>query len=91
MNEGISTALQAYGLEGADGEGTNADILTDIDELSMNFKPGRTMTFACMIRAKEITTDAQEEASEAETESNGNEATSADTLATGLPVSEGGR
>ena len=49
------------------------------------------MTFACMIRAKEITTDAQEEASEAETESNGNEATSADTLATGLPVSEGGR
>ena len=35
MNEGISTALQAYGLEGADGEGTNADILTDIDELSM--------------------------------------------------------
>lgn len=33
MNEGISIALNAHGLQGAEGEGTEAEIQTDMEEL----------------------------------------------------------
>lgn len=33
MNEGLLTAMETYGLVGADGDGSEADINTDIEEM----------------------------------------------------------
>lgn len=33
MNDGLLTAMETYGLVGADGEGSEADINTDIEEM----------------------------------------------------------
>lgn len=33
MNESLLTAMETYGLVGADGEGSEADINTDIEEM----------------------------------------------------------
>lgn len=33
MNEQLLTAMETYGLVGAEGDGSEADILTDIEEM----------------------------------------------------------
>lgn len=37
MNESLLTAMETYGLVGADGEGSEADINTDIEEMLQVF------------------------------------------------------
>eukprot|EP00903_Cladosiphon_okamuranus_P006609 g6456.t1 len=52
MNDGLLTAMETYGLVGADGEGSEADINTDIEELLKVFKPGKPLKFSCTFDAK---------------------------------------
>eukprot|EP00904_Undaria_pinnatifida_P008495 jgi/Undpi1/4776/HiC_scaffold_18.g08129.m1 len=52
MNDSILIALETYGLMGAEGEGSEAEMNTDMNELITNFKPGKSLFFTCTMAAK---------------------------------------
>eukprot|EP00752_Nemacystus_decipiens_P009416 g8419.t1 len=52
MNDSLLTAMETYGLVGADGDGSEADINTDIEEMLKVFKPGKPLKFSCTFDAK---------------------------------------
>lgn len=52
MNESLLTAMETYGLVGADGDGSEADINTDIQEMLKVFSIDRVVSIvSCMISA----------------------------------------
>ncbi|CAM9664755.1 unnamed protein product [Pylaiella littoralis] len=52
MNECLNTALETYDLVGAKGDGSKADINTDMEEMLKVFKPGKPISFSCTFNAK---------------------------------------
>ncbi|CAM9257511.1 unnamed protein product [Ectocarpus fasciculatus] len=52
MNEGLQTALATYNLVGAKGDGSEADIKNDIEDMLKVFKPGKPLSFSCTFDAK---------------------------------------
>ncbi|CAM9108484.1 unnamed protein product [Scytosiphon promiscuus] len=52
MNDCLLTAMDTYDLIGAEGDGSEANINTDIEEMMKVFKPGKPLSFTCTFDAK---------------------------------------